>query len=680
MKKKLLIIIVILLVFLIGVGFLLRHYFSEKKTDSDDVVLKDNVIIINEETKEEDVPLEVTENSLIYGKKQKYSKGDVVVSGIIDVAPNGFVRKIENVSESNGVFKYETKPAVLTEIFEEAHVIKTFAVTDTEVRDIEEINNGVMTLDLSASGNAFAQNLISPELSNSQIQQMATTQIKPSENGLGVVVELEENFGKGMKVKGQVEVNTYLEVKLDIEDGEIDFGMAVHTDTSGELFAGYQAELFDKDNKDEFNGDYTKELISKALPSFQFSIGPVPVVITNDFELSAEVSTQLEGQIGTTMGVNAERVSGFEYSSRTGDIKEINDRKYLSDGMKWDTEAKAKGEFEVGIFAHLVTKLYGSTGVDLSVGIAANVNGELGIGVNKELEPLLYGKLALGIGPKVSGKLVVTDPVIDYSLVETEILKVELPAFWDKVWEVPDPMLIAMKAGDFSCFAGKYIATPEDNDAMGGGKKLEPLELKKDGSLSGGGSDYYKNPYPKTKPISVSKNEDGSYKCVWETGYVWDPAFPNEKGAPYESYYTIYPVGVIEDNEYAKEKQSYLKDIVYIVCKHVEGGGAYGTYYDDSIENKVLDYDGSDWVKCNELPEEIGVSFTSGTGVKYTVLALENNFVVGGGRQRIVFVSEDGKKRMVPNIPAFELDTRAGVIYYNIYEYESDPNYVEYMG
>ena len=435
--------------------------------------------------------------------------------------------------------------------------------------------------------------------------------------------------------------------------------------------------MFDKDNQDKFNGEYEKELLSKALPNIQFLIGSVPIVITNDFELSAEISAQLEGQIGTTVGVSAERVSGFEYSSKTGSIKEINERKYLSDGIAWQTEAKASGELEAGIYVHLITKLYGSTGTDLSAGIAGNVDGELSLGIDEKLSPTLYGSLALSIAPKASGKIVVTVPVVDYDLMEAEIFKVTLPAFWEKEWKVPDPMLIAMRKGDFSCFAGTYIATPEDNNGYGGGEKLNPLELKKDGSLSGGGSYYHEDFYPNDAPTSVEVQEDGSYLCkIYEyTDSEVDEYYESSYRA---CYYIIYPVGVIEQRDYVLENQSYLKNVVYIRCLIFDGGVSDITYYSDSIANIVIDFDGTDWVSQESYTGEVGKRFVSGTGIEYKVVGKEDNSAVGGGRIRTVLETQDGKRWMIPNLPNFYIDPRTGIIYFNIYEYVSDPDYVEY--
>lgn len=129
--------------------------------------------------------------------------------------------------------------------------------------------------------------------------------------------------------------------------------------------------------------------------------------------------------------------------------------------------------------------------------------------------------------------------------------------------EEADPILIAMQNGDFSYFAGTYIATPEDNEDSGGGEPLKPLILKMNGSLAGGGDSYLEDRYSNIVPISVEKRKDGTYLCRINSVY----------------YYIIYPVGVIENREYVLKNQAYLKDVVYIRCVYTGGGVSDITYY-----------------------------------------------------------------------------------------------------
>ncbi|MGN0342903.1 MAG: hypothetical protein ACI4DO_08925 [Roseburia sp.] len=137
--------------------------------------------------------------------------------------------------------------------------------------------------------------------------------------------------------------------------------------------------------------------------------------------------------------------------------------------------------------------------------------------------------------------------------------------------EIEDEVLNELIDGDFSRFAGTYKARESDNDAYGGGKPLADLELREDGSVLGGGSWYSPNFYPSSKPISVSKNEDGSYLCILADG---------SDGV--EDKYYIYPEGVADDRI---GSDTFLVDTVYIRCVEVDGGVMDIIYYkDDSGE------------------------------------------------------------------------------------------------
>lgn len=164
-------------------------------------------------------------------------------------------------------------------------------------------------------------------------------------------------------------------------------------------------------------------------------IGPVPIVITNDFAATFDASAQIEGSIGTTLAVGAKRSVGFEYDSRTGKISEINEREYIGDGYKWETAVKASGEAKMGVYAHLITKLYGSTGADLAVGIMGSVEGELYAGINTDNDVECYGKLGIQIGPEAKGSLVVSIPIIDKELANSPLFTVTLPLWVDEKWE-----------------------------------------------------------------------------------------------------------------------------------------------------------------------------------------------------------------------------------------------------
>lgn len=84
-----------------------------------------------------------------------------------------------------------------------------------------------------------------------------------------------------------------------------------------------------------------------------------------------------------------------------------------------------------------------------------------------------------------------------------------------------------------------------------------------------------------------------------------------------------------------------------------------------------------DWISQDDLSDTVGVVVVSGLGIRYTAVAVEDNADAGGGRERVVLLSEDGAKRMIPNLPSFYIDDAKGGIYFNIVDYVSNPDYTE---
>ena len=130
----------------------------------------------------------------------------------------------------------------------------------------------------------------------------------------------------------------------------------------------------------------------------------------------------------------------------------------------------------------------------------------------------------------------------------------------------PDDDLIyeALQNGDFSYFAGTYMPCEIYHDGYGGGNRLPNLILQEDGVITGG---LVYGTYPDTKPISVTRNEDGSYLC--QVTYYSD-----EK----QQYFLIYPEGVVGENPYS-DNRSFLLDTVYIQYMSFDGGVMDIIYY-----------------------------------------------------------------------------------------------------
>ena len=93
--------------------------------------------------------------------------------------------------------------------------------------------------------------------------------------------------------------------------------------------------------------------------------------------------------------------------------------------------------------------------------------------------------------------------------------------------------------------------------------------LQENGIITGGGfSDLnLSNIYPDSKPISVSKQEDGSYLC--QVTY-------NDNAS--QNYFVIYPKGVSVDNPILKN-DTPTENNVYIQYFQLDGGVCDMIYY-----------------------------------------------------------------------------------------------------
>lgn len=565
------ILLFVLLLLLAGViGIFLWNSRKSVTTDEEVIVVKDNVITLTSDIEEDEQPIEITEDKLIFNKPVPYKKGDVIVSGIIDSAPNGFIRKVVSISRKGEVYIVETENGVLTDVFEELHITRTFALTENglDEGEINTIGNVGATLINTVA-------LKQDTMSNYRYTTLATTKNKHSESDdldteyqftLPFEFEMEDNIS----AEGEVGFSIWLEIEIDIHKGDIIFGIVAHNNSGGELFVGCSAE-----GKKEFE----KEIFSKKLPNFQFTIGTVPVVVTNELQAMVEGEANIEGTIGTSVKLKSENSFGFLYTSKTNKVKEINERNYLSDGLSWQTKTKAAGGCSAGVSLHLLSTLYGSTGSDISIAIVGEAEGKVGVGLTNTSNGIEYvGSIDLSVAPQVYGNVVVSVPIIDKQLADKPIFRIELPAFWEEHWDSGDDwnkeleqleenlettlILEKLQKGDFSAFSGIYKATKWCNDGYGGGKSLQDLVLHANGVVTGGGSWYMPEFYPDTAPISVVANEEGAYVCQWDKFGSYDIC-----------RYTIYPEGVI-DGWMEECGEYYLKDTVYIVCYQHGGEGA----------------------------------------------------------------------------------------------------------
>lgn len=176
---------------------------------------------------------------------------------------------------------------------------------------------------------------------------------------------------------------------------------------------------------------FIRKVVSVKKATGGYVVETQSALLTDVFE-----KAYIEKRLKLTKDGVQEQTVGFIYDSKTNKVKEIKDpkeQKDISDGIEWSTIASAKGDASAGIDIHLITKIYGTCGGDISAGIFGNASGEVSLS-NRE-DQYYAGTVNLSIVPNLTGKLVVDLPLVSEELMEVEIFNKDLPAIWEKEWK-----------------------------------------------------------------------------------------------------------------------------------------------------------------------------------------------------------------------------------------------------
>lgn len=249
-KKKKIIIIIVSIILIVALVVSITVMAVHKK--SNDIVLYDNVKIITQNDTDK-IPTEVKENELVFDNNQNFSNGDVIVAGILSTSPNGFIRKVVSTDTENGKYIVKTSYACLTDVFKKAHIDRAFEISDESVTPTKN-------------------NLINI---NSCINTLAVGNGSSKSNDSFIEFDFDKKLGNNISVNGTVKYKPYLILKFDIEDKQIDFNMYLKNTTNGKLLTELSSN----------NGvDNSINLLNEDLPPIEFTVGTVPVVITNSLE------------------------------------------------------------------------------------------------------------------------------------------------------------------------------------------------------------------------------------------------------------------------------------------------------------------------------------------------------------------------------------------------------------
>lgn len=436
--RRILIAIGILILFIVG-GLIYKNIYINSQEKSNETIVKKNVKIITSETDKDERPTKVLEDKLEFKKDLKYKKGDVIVSGITSEADAGYIRKVVNTKKKNGKYIVQTEPAYLTDVFEKAHIVKQIELTENGVEEVDyKLNDMELYQDqdkstqynsiLKLSGKDTKSTNSTKDLNgtNDSDDSDDSNDEKADKRKRDYMFEYSfEEKDDLARISGEVGASVWIEIQIDIDKGDIVGGIAVKNKTHVKGTWGYSESTEEK--------SVEKEIFKKELPNYQFLVAGVPVVLTNDMIISAEAKAKLEGDIGLSYDATSEKTLGFQYNSKKNKVKEINERKENSEGLHWST-SKVSGSASASINLHLITKLYGASGMDVSAGILGKAEGEAKTTLKEGLGGYA-GCLDLSIGPEIKGTLIVDVPVFAQGLNDQYLFKIKLPPFWSDHWE-----------------------------------------------------------------------------------------------------------------------------------------------------------------------------------------------------------------------------------------------------
>lgn len=333
-------------------------------------------------------------------------QGDVIV-GISDLAPAGFLRKVESVSAEGDQVEVQTRQATLAEAIETGSLSLTQELRPADVRG-SHVRPGVQ--------------LVSASLEQIDEQKQYLWTIDLVHVLLYDADGNEGTTGDQIRADGSIRFNIGLDFRLRITGFELrEFYLAGSAAEYADIRISGNAKLLDK--------HLSKSVGSYVLNAILVPIGPVPVWITPI--LNIEVGLDGTASIGIEAGVEQELGlrAGIQYTKQTG-WKPIGELTKTFEAypprLTGNLDVEAYGAINLGVL------LYGV------VGIQADISGYFGLHIDLQKSPPLTLRAGLrsdvGVWVTIFGWWDIVDQhwtVIDFSMplpVETSTTDTPTPS------------------------------------------------------------------------------------------------------------------------------------------------------------------------------------------------------------------------------------------------------------
>ena len=352
---------------------------AKQEKSNSGIIVKSNVKVITKDTDYEEQPFEISDHSMKFEKDPGYQEGDVIVAGKTARVSDGLIRKVVQVKKATDGYWVETEDASLADVFEKVHVVRHFVYTKKSVSESENLSE--------------------------------------EENGQDGEYAFQTSFEETsdpFSYWGETAWNCGLDFQLDVENGEFQYSIAVRSkaDLSVNSSSG---------TCEDSNGETT--VFQDDLPDIEFTIEGVPIMITNEMEITAGASGTMEGGRSLSFQAVEESTVGVRYDSRTETAEEIKEGQVTSEGLHWST-TEGTGTLSGYLELHMVPKLCGENSLDLYEGLEGKTDGQAKVSEKEDLGGYA-GALDLAITPRLRGTFRDTQ----------ELFTEEQQPVWSDRWE-----------------------------------------------------------------------------------------------------------------------------------------------------------------------------------------------------------------------------------------------------
>ena len=440
---------------------------------ADDTVINPDAVVVDPNDPANPVT-GLTSDTVIFANEPSFGINKVIVSGVGNAAPQGFIRRVVAIDRTDAGWVVTTKPATLTEVFEQANIDQQPKLVDgaTTVQAPKTTSSGnsefvgdsskVITISNENSETQAAQSRLRSVLPQTNDGQPTNPQTREGDDNFVAKIECEVviagdgsddpiSGAGGIKVCADGEEEDKLlekskGVSLAFEAAlsklGVDFKLNIETHwewflpkpelryfkvaATGNVDASVAVKAF---GKVETKLDPPQQIGTLVNTVKTIMVGPVPVLIKIDVPINFVADASVEASIKLSWNWNKYFEFGKEYKNNDWhDVKIFNDSKKPEENVPCQVASQVDGEFkfepQAGLELAPAIGIYDIVGPEITLDVTAGV-----ISGKVSWNAAQGGKIEGAIGVKFTGegKLEVSVPVIDYKLADVKIAHFEAP-------------------------------------------------------------------------------------------------------------------------------------------------------------------------------------------------------------------------------------------------------------